>query len=329
MGGGMMPGMGGPGMGGGMMPGMGGPGMGMSTGQEVAKYKLIRFYDFEADPTKVYRYRVRALIQDPNHPQDPDFAPDPRSLSTAVAQRVKQVEDQDAKGDTRTFWRTTEWSEPSGTATLPKPIQFVAGKVINGRMLEIREQKLSIPLDEPSASLLPVVWEPNRATQVPGFTDIPKDPKDRDKEKPSTYRGTVLNFKRDARVLRPDTLEIKLIEQFPFKTNAIVVDVRPAEPIRDGDRKPTEKKEPPASAGEILILDGDGRFVVRNELDDVEDFRRLLLVGEEKAAGSAAGGMGGMPGMPGGGMPGADGADSPMGGSPPGGSPPGKGGKKK
>lgn len=303
----------------------------MTGTQEVAKYKLIRFFDFEADPTKVYRYRVRALIQDPNRPQDPEYAPDPRTLSSAVSQRIKQVEEQDAKSDSRTFWRQTEWSEPSGPATLPKPIQFVAGKVINGRMLEIRDQKLSIPLEEPSASLLPVVWEPNRATQIPGFTDIPEDPQ-RDptkKEAPSTYRGSVLNFKRDARVLRPDTLEIKVVEKFPFKTDAIVVDVRPAEPIRDGEKKATEKKEPPASAGEILILDGDGRFVVRNELDDVEDYRRLLFVGEEKPAGAAAGGMGGIPGMPGGGLPGADGADSPMGGSPPGGSPPGKGGKKK
>ena len=60
--------MGGYGMGSGGygMPGM--PGMGMK--QPIVKYKMIRFFDFTAEPGKSYQYRVRVMIEDPNRPLD-------------------------------------------------------------------------------------------------------------------------------------------------------------------------------------------------------------------------------------------------------------------
>ncbi|MFM9069664.1 MAG: hypothetical protein ACKOUR_20370, partial [Planctomycetota bacterium] len=304
---------------------------------EVSKYKLIRFFDYEAEPGKVYRYRIRVLIEDPNHPQTADSAPDPRTLSSTLAQREKQMDDNEIKNKAkRVYWRETEWSEASNSVTLPASTHFIASKVQQRAPLENRELKVQVPLDEPTASMLSVVWDPARATEIPGNADLADDPKLKDKEKPILSRSSVLNFKKDTKVLRPDTLELKLVEKFEFKTNAIVVDLRPGEPVRDGAKKPGEKREPPASAGEILIIDGDGKFVVRNELDDLEDFRRLSFTDElTGAADAGAGGM--MPGMPG--MPGMGGGDPsmppgmPKGGKggasgPPGMSPPGgKGGR--
>ena len=87
-GGSMMPGSGGgmmPGSGGSMMPGMGGmmPGAGGYPGSysgtvEVAQYKLIRFFDMNVEPGKVYRYRVRVFLEDPNNPNT-----DPRMGSSS------------------------------------------------------------------------------------------------------------------------------------------------------------------------------------------------------------------------------------------------------
>ena len=115
--------------------------------------------------------------------------------------------------------------------------------------------------------------------------------------------------------MKPDTLEIKEIEKYNFRSGAVVVDMRAAEPVRDGDRKPGEKKEPAKSSGEVLLLDKHGRFIVRNELEDDEDYTRMMLRGEEQPASTTTGGspLGGGPGAMPGAMPGA----AP--GSPPGG----------
>lgn len=304
-----------PGAGGMMPPGMGGYGMGgmgsYGAVAEAVKYKLIRFYDFDVQPGKIYRYRVRVWVEDPNHPQLEEAAPSAKILSAKVAERIKTLDEKDKASNRRTYYRLTEWSEPSGPVSVPSPEKFVGGKVRHGRLLEIREHKVVVPLDEPSATVLPIVWDVKRAVDVPGYADAPDDPKSlTDKEKPSAYRGTVLNFKKDARVLRPDSLEMKLIEKHVFQTNAVVVDLRPAEPLRDGDKRPGERKEPLLSAGEVLLVDSAGNLIVRNELDDTEDYRKYMFVGEEQPAGGSSGGL------PGGGM-------APPGMAPPGMAPPG------
>lgn len=325
---GMMPGgaggMGSPGMGG---PGMGGPGMGgmgmAGVQYEAPKYKLIRFFDYDVEPGKKYQYRIQVLIEDPNRPREEGFEPDPRSLSTAVAQRVKQANEADTAKNTRTFWRETEWSEPSDIVTLPEADRFVGGEVNAGRSIYLADQKAYLPIEEPSATVLPIIWDAARAVEIPGYVDKGDD------AKLATYRGSVLTFRRPAKVLRPDTLELLEFENYNFRSNAVVVDMRPSEPVRDGDRKVGERKEPLKSPGEVLVLDKHGHLVVRNELDDDEDYSRLMFRGEEKpeqtsTGGSPGAGMGG----PGGAMPGAM-PGSPMPGGPGGGSPPGSGGPRK
>jgi hypothetical protein len=84
-------------------------------------------------------------------------------------------------------------------------------------------------------------------------------------------------------------------------------------------KKVGETKEPPKSAGEVLLLDRYGQLVVRNELDDDEEVRRLMFRDEGAAPTEAGGADGMMPGgmmpgmMPGGAMPGMPGMSPPGG----------------
>ena len=56
------------------------------------KYKLVRFYDFEAKPNRVYRYRVRLLMVDPNFPESASIQPRSAVLDSASG-TLRRVQD--------------------------------------------------------------------------------------------------------------------------------------------------------------------------------------------------------------------------------------------
>ena len=99
MGMGMMgPGGRGKGSGGmGMGMGMGMPGMSGQVSAELpkklpsTKYKLVRFFDFDALPGKTYRYRVRLLMYDPNFPSVKLAQPKSNTLKPATLARVQAL----------------------------------------------------------------------------------------------------------------------------------------------------------------------------------------------------------------------------------------------
>jgi len=88
---------------------------------------MVRFFDLTADPGKLYRYRVKVLLEDPNRPRDPKAAPAVRTLDAEARKRVEEVEAQDAEYNKdarrpkRTYFRKTDWSEPSNIVTIPQP----------------------------------------------------------------------------------------------------------------------------------------------------------------------------------------------------------------
>ncbi|MFN9911359.1 MAG: hypothetical protein ACK53L_02175, partial [Pirellulaceae bacterium] len=56
------------------------------------KYKLVRFYDFEAKPNRSYRYRVRLLMYDPNFPQAASLQPRSSALDVGSG-TLKRVQE--------------------------------------------------------------------------------------------------------------------------------------------------------------------------------------------------------------------------------------------
>ena len=270
------------------IPGM--PGM----KQPVVKHKMIRFFDFTAEAGKSYRYRVRVMIEDPNRPRDKNAEPNIRILDQAVVDRLAKTtaEDEEYQKTSgkvrRTYWLQTEWSEPSNVVTVVSPEQFVGGGAIGARVVKLAATGPSVELEEGKGKVVTVVWDDRRATEVPSEREV--------------LRGAFLDFTDKADVLHPLTLQIRRIEKFDFDTEAFVADLRGGEALlTDVDTK-SRVETPLPVPGEYLVVDGSGRLIACNEVDDAEEFRRLLFIEDKPGGGAAAapsmGGYGEMMGSP-------------------------------
>lgn len=308
--GGMMPGMmgseggyGGPG-GGGMRPspqrptmpvrpGMGGSGSGMygSEGGQtygangslvpvVSKYKLLRFNDMTVQQGHIYRYRVRLWLEDPNHPSNVAMAPSVQSLDDPVRERVKTQEADDGKraDKRRTFWRLSDWSEPSEPVELPASDSFYAKSVTAPPMSVVMEGRPRIQNKEHAATTLAVVWDDKYVVDVPAPIEV--------------LRGSTLNFTADAQVIHPAMAAQRKLAKYNFATQAVVADIAGGEvipPLQKGNDKPL------SAPGEILLFDQRGNLQARHETDDIEALRRFEIPEPPKPVTSPGGEFGSDP----------------------------------
>jgi hypothetical protein len=254
----------------------------------AADYKLFRFYDFMVEPEKNYKYRVKLYLRDPNHPQAPMVGPPAAYLEDTVVTRVKDLDAEDAKKTQesgqlfQTFWRETDWSEWSASATIPAQEHALAGPVDPGRTTIVQQIELTDPGEEPESSVLAMVFDPVKAADVPGLV--------------SAVRGTVLNFTGPANVLHPINFQVFPLKEYPFQTDIVVLDMRGGHDLPTTDKANIDHKAP----GEVLLLDSEGKLVVRNELDDLLDYTNNIFKEPEKPklpAGEDGEGM--YPGYPG------------------------------
>jgi len=289
--------------GGGYGSGMGG-GYGDQSRQPMVKHKMVRFFDLSAEPGKSYRYRVAVVLEDPNRPLNPKADPSRRILDAEAKKRVEEVETQDAEYAKkngklkRTYYRITDWSEPSNIVTVANPAKFVAGAATKEKTVKLPggtkvlttdatgsqvlvelDQDTEVATTESSGKLVTVVWDKKRAIEVPVERDV--------------YRGSFLTFEQDADVLHPLSLQIKTIEKYSFGTDAFVADLRGGHDLitdenedEDEDEK-TELRTP----GEFLVVDGEGNLIACNEIDDTEEYRRLRFIVDSADGGVATGGM--------------------------------------
>jgi hypothetical protein len=280
-----------PGLGSGL--GMGGYGAGYSASSEPVQYKLIRFSDTDVQSGKVYRYRVRVFLEDPNNPNtDPlngfiSIPPRRRSLSMKVIDRLnKQQADDAAK---KSYYVVSAWSEATEGVSLPSTARVYSGEVEPSH-LAIGAEGALVQQSEAYGNLVPVVWNSELAIDV--STEI------------RGYRGSVLNFsKKTFDVLDPVSLVIKLLKSYDFKSQYMVADVR------GGEDLPGDRKELVTSAGEYAMVDDAGNFKVFNELDDYREYARFSFADEIVSGASRFGypgfGRGGT--MPDAGYPGSGG----------------------
>jgi hypothetical protein len=264
---------------------------------EPVQYKMIRFCDMTAERGKVYRYRIKLYVEDPNNPNvDPTRGivhqpPQRRTLSEEVLKRLTaQQEDEKMKS---WYWVETEWSEPTEPVSIPSPSRVFAGSVSSPRMSGGVDNTL-VQQSEVEGEIVPVVWNEKLAIDVSKAMKV--------------SRGAVLNAKDDFEVLDPISLVLKVLKEYPLRSNYLVAD------MMGGEDLPGDRESRVSSAGEFAIFDDNGNLVVHNELDDYERYRRFTFADEVKPMtsdygsegdyGSGSGMPGSGPGM-GPGMPGS------------------------
>jgi len=327
---------------GGGFAGMGGMGAGSSgppsaeTPKELpqTKYKLVRLYDFETKPNRVYRYRVRLLMYDPNFPEAASIQPRSAVLdaSNGTLKRVQELldkerrdreafkpsKDKDGKETVfkRNSFRKSDWSVAS------KPV--ATRRVTDGYVSEAsfsysrgKDNRL-FENNPPRADIVVAEYDPKLAIFVP--------------RKDKAERGYVFGLpSRDAGkevpfdVIHPITKLIKALDsKKESKTLATLIDI---DGMVNLEMKLT--KDPYLRTGsEAVAYDPEsGRLIVMREFDDFTGFG-MHSQPDKPAVGPLGGGMkvetgGGMPGMGGGaggpgfGGPGIGGAGAGGGGSKP------------
>jgi hypothetical protein len=282
-----------------------GGGARVAARRPVVQYLMVRFFDHAAEVGKSYRYRVRVVLEDPNRPMNPQAEPSRRMLDPEVIARIDQIEAQDRtyqeqlertskpprapywtlppwgerERPARTFFVRTQWSEPSEACTVQGNEDFVAGSVTPPRYrplaVSTNGPAPEALISDATGNLVVVAWDWRRGTEVPGERTV--------------RRGSFLNFEQNADVMHPVTTQLKTLEDYRFNSRGLVLDMRGGEVLmvdEDGD----EKIELSAPA-EFMLFDAKGNLIVRNEVNDIEDYRRLLFI-EDSGPTTGAGMLG-------------------------------------
>ena len=262
------------------MPGMGPEGYGQypEAEYEPEEYLLLRFFDFEVEPGKYYRYRVKLLVDNPN------YGLSPRVLAQPDLAQPK--------------WLEADWSEPSAVVNVPLDSQVLivsalpkrgqgetAAKVLlvrfemetgieafkefdvfRGQWLNYLKQEFertATGLATPGMGALYPSSEMMAGTPgMPGMPGMPGAP-----------------FGPGAR--KPAAGEEQEKEYVDYLTDCLVLDVTGGSPLPGRER---EKLTEPAR---MLLMDKDGNLLVRNEIDDLPEVRRHQ-VPEKEARGPVA-----------------------------------------
>lgn len=226
-------------------------GAGMQTAKPI-EHQLFRFFDFDVEPGKRYRYRVKPVLKNPNYRLPEQYV---------IAEKLSE----------KRYIEPDDWSDASDTAAVPYDSRLVAGPV----------KAPATKFHEPSAEVVLVTLR-----MEDGFeASMEKDKIFRghlanfeaviDKEKTRDVMGMGMEYMGDEgggmpmgpggaeppkRRAKADDDEEE--EKIQHETNMLVLD------IAGGDRLDRDMTEP----GRLLLMGPDGSLMVRNELDDQEDY---------------------------------------------------------
>jgi hypothetical protein len=101
----------------------------------------------------------------------------------------------------------------------------------------------------------------------------------------------VMNAKGDIEVPHPLTLTFKKIKDYDFRGDIVIAD------IRGGETVGGERTAPLYSPIECAAIDARGRLVVRNEIDDLDLYRRHAYIEDTTTTSSGEMGSGAPAGM--------------------------------
>jgi hypothetical protein len=127
--------------------GLYGRGAGNRTLHKSVNEWLLRFIDFNVQPGKKYKYRVRLVMDDPNNPNQNSHLLG-KDLDPTVLNRLRDSNKSNGKKGLLTTFLKTKWSAPSLTIGIPLPgsVRLASAKPLTGNLFN----------EEPSATLLVV-----------------------------------------------------------------------------------------------------------------------------------------------------------------------------
>lgn len=230
----------------------------MSEGVERAKpliqndFALVRFFDFTVVPGKVYRYRVRLGLDDPNNPSE-GLRPPNSALETDVVVRRNQAKER---------YRLTDWSEMSAPIGVHAGARVLASEVTQPRMAVVRGVRVETKAgDEPVAQILALTWKANGPYDVP----IPA----------AVRRGSVLNGSQpEAEAIDPMVNQVRKIAH-TYVTDTLVADIFGGQPL---DSKGL------TSPGYVLVMSPDGRLEMHGEIEEQAAYKQNFIPPEDVSA---------------------------------------------
>jgi hypothetical protein len=271
------------------------------------KYKLVRFYDFDAKANRVYRYRVRLLMVDPNFPAAASIQPRSVLLDSAsgALKRVQDLleqerkdreafkpeEDKDGKKTVfkRKSARKTGWSEPSDPISTQRVAEAYMGEMAVAYAPDAQRKPFEV--SAPKAEMVFAEYDPKIASFLP--------------RKDGAVRGYVFGLpnreggkEQPLELIHPISKLIKAVDKRESKGLATVIDMHGMLPL---ENKPT--RDPfLKTGGEGIALDPEtGRIIVLREFDDFTNYA-MYTTPDKQAVGPLGGplrldGGGGAPGM--------------------------------
>lgn len=186
---------------------------GSQEATEDPEYLLLRYFDYDVEPGRQYRYRVRLVLANPNH-----------------AVPIHCLEDESTAANR---YLETEWSEPTAIVQVAPDTQVLAGGARTW--------------GAPATVML------TRFLQSTGVVVS---------EEFQVQRGQLLDLTRPSAL---PSQKRSVAQTVDYASGMLLLDAH------GGKRMPGRSRvTEPAS---LLLVDPHGKLVVRNELDDLPDYR--------------------------------------------------------
>ena len=222
--------------------------------EKICPYALFRFFDYDVEPGKKYRYRVRLYFKNPNWGLSEDY------LDPALVALQKETEKYDKATrkpkdvDPQELWRksiVTKWSDPSKVVCMPPDGNLLLGEVNRSSAID----------SEPLANITIVHWDFMKGIDIlDNLGGIP--------------RGMVVNL-FDQKIPTQETenpagaaTAVQDDGKVNYITDLLVLDLKGGETLpdtRNGLRKPST----------MLLFTPGGSLMTRSSIEDKKERENL------------------------------------------------------
>ena len=245
---------------------------------EPTEYKLLRFSDFDVSINRIYCYRVRLALEDPNYTRSKNLSPRTADLKPEAVTRVQALETSDGEAMNnleagvkfvRNSKRYTPWSQASTPIATRQPIELYSSQTIgtwtqmktpNGKSDVVVE---SLPT---MTKIVYAEWSQDLAMLIPRKTEV--------------QRGALLSgtATEGLDAIHPISKAIKWVAGFKFSNPVTVVDIRGGLPLA-ASRK--NEKDLLASGGEVVAFDPrTGELIISREFETLTQYQMLGFTDE-------------------------------------------------